>query len=660
MLKILTLILTSLLFAIQIFANPIDLPIIDGADDGFELDGREWQSHISPLVVGLPGDGEMREVGLRFIATSLTNTQNVIYARLRLGVRGGAVSDSLSLTISGALEINSDPLSSDHRPSMIPRTTNQATMVHHETWGDGGANQLFYYSDDISPIINEIIEQTGWGDENDALILCIKDNSNYRLVTNYLSFSGLVPGRWPATLQVCRSLSETFLGHEIVGRPTDNSATINFASLISLDAYVEYGPGNFSMTTDVVTTVAGEPVDIDLSGLPANTLCQYRLRYRKAGTADEFDVGLTRHFQTQREQGNDFVFTIQADSHLWESWAAANPENDNLKLYIRMIDNATADNPDFHFSMGDYSMTEYSKTAQHARDRYLVQRPFLDRMIHSVPFYLVIGNHEGELGYFHTQGDIMPTWAEQARLDFVPNPFPDGFYSGCPENAVNGEDMRESYFSWEWGDALFVVIDPYWYTFERPFHNNDPDKGGGWAWTLGLEQYNWLHQVVNESDRRWKIIFTHHLVGGIDHGNSAYGRGGIETVKWSVAHNPTFEWGGENVDGINEFQQRRPEFTHGPIHDLLVDAGVSVVVTGHDHFYARQQLDDLVYMTIPQPQDRLYEYGAMEPGDTRTALCYPTPGMFVSTFRQKSLPWIMSGPFCQVRGSMAKWLIVTP
>lgn len=626
MIKILTTALASLFFASAAQAIPIDLTISDPTDDGVELDHRTWHSDTSPLLVGRPGDGDVRQVGLRFIASPLKTTHHVIYARLRFAARGGDVSDSLGLTITGALETNSPPFSDERRPSQLPRTQQSSTLNFQDTWGDGEANQLFYYSDDISSVINEIIGQPGWGDQGDGLILCVDDNSAQRLVTNYLAFSDKVPDRWPATLQVCRNLSETFLGHEIVGRPTDHSATINFASLISLEAYVEYGPDGFSMSTNPVIVPAGEPIDIDLENLPADSLCDYRLCYRRAGSGAEFEVGQTRHFRTQRSQGSEFVFTTQADSHIWESWAAANPEDDHLKLYVRTIDNATADNPDFHISMGDFSMTEYSQTFQHARDRYLVQRPFLDRMLHSVPFFLTIGNHEGELGYYHTVGDSMPAWAEQARLDFVPNPYPDDFYSGCPEPSVGGDDMRESYYSWEWGDALLVVLDPYWYTMERPFHNSDPTKGGGWAWTLGLQQYNWLHEVINTTDRRWKIIFLHHLVGGIDNGNSAYGRGGIESVKYSVANNPSFEWGGENIAGFDEFAQRRPDFNHGPIHDMLVDAGVSVVVTGHDHFYAWQELDDLVYLTVPQPQDRLYQFGGMCPGEYTEGTLLPNSG----------------------------------
>ena len=38
-----------------------------------------------------------------------------------------------------------------------------------------------------------------------------------------------------------------------------------------------------------------------------------------------------------------------------------------------------------------------------------------------------------------------------------------------------------------------------------------------------------------------------------------------------------------------------------PIHALLVKHGVSVVFHGHDHLYAREELDGMVYQEVPQP-----------------------------------------------------------
>ena len=51
--------------------------------------------------------------------------------------------------------------------------------------------------------------------------------------------------------------------------------------------------------------------------------------------------------------------------------------------------------------------------------------------------------------------------------------------------------IRENYYAWEWGDALFVVIDPYMYTKTKP----------EWGWSLGLEQYNWLKKTLSNMQK---------------------------------------------------------------------------------------------------------------------------------------------------------------
>jgi hypothetical protein len=58
--------------------------------------------------------------------------------------------------------------------------------------------------------------------------------------------------------------------------------------------------------------------------------------------------------------------------------------------------------------------------------------------------------------------------------------------------------------------------------------------------------------------------------------------------------------GGKSKDGKDEFAARRPGWT-APIHELLRRAGPTVVLHGHDHFFARQELDGVVYQMVPQP-----------------------------------------------------------
>ena len=76
------------------------------------------------------------------------------------------------------------------------------------------------------------------------------------------------------------------------------------------------------------------------------------------------------------------------------------------------------------------------------------------------------------------------------------------------------------------------------------------------------------------------------------------GRGGIE-------ESSLYEWGGSNKRGAGEFSQKRPGWAL-PLHQLRVKHGVTVFFQGHDHLFARQERDGLVYQAVPNPADQGY------------------------------------------------------
>jgi hypothetical protein len=94
-----------------------------------------------------------------------------------------------------------------------------------------------------------------------------------------------------------------------------------------------------------------------------------------------------------------------------------------------------------------------------------------------------------------------------------------------------------------------------------------------------------------------------------------YGRGGIEVVKHRVIGNPTFEWGGEDESGQVVFDAKRSGWLHGPVHDLLVAEQVTAVLHGHDHLFAFQELDGIVYLACPKPSDPGYGWGFKDAGE---------------------------------------------
>jgi len=378
----------------------------------------------------------------------------------------------------------------------------------------------------------------------------------------------------------------------IPGRPTGSSVTLSVLAYQDLEGYFEYGThsGAYGSRTPISRFQKGQPLEVVIDALQPNTKYYYQLRSRGPAST-EFAEGHEYCFHTQRPPGSTFVFTVQADSHLD---SPTSPE-----LYVRTLANALGQRPDFHIDLGDTFMTDkYGRDYKDALKQYLAQRYYFGLLCHSAPLFFVLGNHDGEVGW-RLDGDAenVSVWSNRTRKLYYPNPVPDDFYAGnTREEKFVG--LLQDYYAWEWGDALFVVLDPFWYTSSRARQDDDY-----WDRTLGEEQYRWLRRTLEASKAAFKFVFIHHLVGGLDKN----GRGGIEAAKY-------FEWGGYSKDGRYEFDEKRPGWGT-PIHQLLVENKVSIVFHGHDHIFVKQDLDGIVYHLLPQPAHQRY-------GNTRNAEVY--------------------------------------
>jgi hypothetical protein len=596
------------------------------SDDGTEANGVWHSGGYTAGLDRLGNDmGQTFIVGLRFALPDLEQVQTITYARLRLAAQGGAVTSNAHLVIRGANEDSPETFSDIHRPSMLPKTDTAVTWDIRSAWFAPGDNVgLRCSSPNLAAIVNEVLARPAWGrgPEGKTMVLTIEGCGCPEDETNFVMFEDYdcdAASRDVALLEVYVTLADAFVGKPILGRPTATSVTINVINLLGLDAYAEYGTTGdiYSYATaPVLDRPAGGPIEMVLNGLEPDTEYHYRVRYRECGDS-VYLAAMDGEFRTQRADGTAYDFTIQADSHIWPLIYGG--DSDGLRLYEQTIENIRLDRPDFHISMGDFAHVEsYTDrdvaSLEEAVERYLEQRKYLDKVLHSIPFYLVLGNHEGEQGWRAADPeDSVAFWGTLARKSVMVNPVPDGFYGGDGQ-ITECCGHRAGYYSWEWGDALFVVLDPFWSTTTKP-HSNGGREGSEdpWDWTLGLEQYNWLYDTLHNSTATWKFVFIHHLVGGVrsPYGMfmTPYGRGGIEAAKHAVDGRASYEWGGESASGMNVFGTKRPGWAHGPIHDLLVSEGVSVVFHGHDHVFVHQILDGIVYQACPQPTDADYGYG---------------------------------------------------
>ena len=392
-------------------------------------------------------------------------------------------------------------------------------------------------------------------------------------------------GPLPTSVSTASSTSN-LLSTEILGRPTDQAITVNVVPAQDSHVYFEYGtaPGKYSAQTQTIPASANLPVNGLLDNLQRDTRYYYRCLCKPDGAAD-FSAGQEHTFITQRSPGSSYSFTIDADPHNQDP-------NFNADLYAITLTNAISDKPDFHINLGDTFMTEKLnvKTQADVIGTYADMRPHLGLVGADAPLFLVNGNHEGELGWLLNGTDKnLAVWSTAARHEYYPNPAPNAFYTGSTtqEQFIG---VRDGYFSWVWGDAQFIVLDPFWYTRSKP----RPQTDANWGWTLGKNQYDWLKSSLETSGSKFKFIFIHNLVGG----NDKDARGGIEAA-------PYYEWGGKNSDGSEGFEKQRPGWGK-PIHNLLVEHHVNALFHGHDHVFVKQDLDGIVYQECPQPSITRY------------------------------------------------------
>lgn len=387
----------------------------------------------------------------------------------------------------------------------------------------------------------------------------------------------------------------SFRGDVVLGSPAGDSIKLNIYSATEAGSvFVSYGltSGRPDHQTATMTLARDKPTEVTLTNLVADARYFYRVQMSPVdgSTAQSTDEA---SFQTARSTGSTFVFTIQGDSH---------PEREKNEfdsaLYQRTLGLVAADRPDFHIAMGDdFSVDQLDPASvdeSKVRARYTLQRPYLSTVGRSAALFLVNGNHEQAARYLldGTPNNIA-VWAQNSRNSLYSQPAPDRFYGGNAES-VPFIGLLRNYYSWTWGDALFVVLDPYW-SSTVPVDNV---FGGGakrltmWDITHGDSQYQWLKSTLEGSKAKYKFVFAHHVLGT--------GRGGVEIANY-------WEWGGKSSAGADEFGLRRPTWS-APIHRLLVTNKVNIFFQGHDHIWVRQMLDGVTYQTLSEPADPQYAW----------------------------------------------------
>ncbi len=342
----------------------------------------------------------------------------------------------------------------------------------------------------------------------------------------------------------------------IAGAPTTESIVLSIRGKVEPTPQLVIRAGSKTIPSPKFALATSKPVEVPIRGLQPGTTYSYRL--------SQGDAKVEGRFTTARKPGEEFSFAIHADTHL--------DGNTDLKVLQRTQDNIVKDQPDFLVDLGDTFMVDKYPNYKDASKQYEAQRYWFSRLGSQMSIFLCLGNHDGEVGWPGRGGGDMASWSREQREANFPVIRPTKFYSGAPKKGL--------WYSYNWGDGTFIILDPFVATTRKTRGDDD-----GWNWTLGKEQFDWFAQTLKKSKSMFKFVFIHHLVGGF---GGAEARGGVEAAD-------RYEWGNKE-----EFPVKREGWAE-PIHALMVKYGVTAMFHGHDHLYVRQEKDGIVYLEVPQP-----------------------------------------------------------
>jgi predicted phosphodiesterase len=269
-----------------------------------------------------------------------------------------------------------------------------------------------------------------------------------------------------------------------------------------------------------------------------------------------------------------FTAALMTDPHTGTFVDGAGP----IEVLDEVTRNVRRDRPDFVIALGDNVAWSTSRNSPQPDDvgatrAYTMYRRHIAQLSMSCPHFGLIGNWEGESGKL--PADSVARVAE-VRRRFMPNP--------DDQTYAQGGSSNEDYYAFEWGPALFVILNVQSYTVPSGERDNRSDDVTVVEdWTLGSAQFAWMEQTLANSDHPFKFICIHHAVGG---------NGGAERAT-------LYGRGGSRAAGVGEQKL---------VHEAMREFGVQTFFYGHDHVFVDDMVDDIHY-TLPGSCGAPWKFG---------------------------------------------------
>ena len=329
--------------------------------------------------------------------------------------------------------------------------------------------------------------------------------------------------------QVDSASSDIAFNLELIGHKTDPTLALRSAYLQSVSptsvvvrwqtnkacqSKIRYG-ASMAYGSEALQSSLVKDHEIQLTGLEPDKIYFYTF----GSDSVDFGGGIDFFFKTALPAGSEKPFRVWATGDFGVNGPGQWATRDAMEVYCRKL------RPDFWVWMGDNAYdkgleTEYT---QNVFDVYSSQ-------MKNIPFFPCLGNHDyANVGYLSAQA---------LGVNF---PYFNMF--SCPSQGECGgvPSQSEKYYSFNYGNAHFVVLDSYG-------SQNVP----------GSSMYNWLKNDLDDNQQKFTIAVFHH---------------------------PPYTMGTHNSDNSAEDINMRTQ-----IVPLLESRNVDLVLNGHSHTYERSML----------------------------------------------------------------------
>ena len=320
------------------------------------------------------------------------------------------------------------------------------------------------------------------------------------------------------------------------------------ASLVT-NVFIEYGPGGLTNSTTPVTPQESEAytLEINLDNIQANEAYQYRVNWTANGVNK---VGTTKSFQAPVSDNSSYKFAVYGDTEPLPSpvCTTARPAPAGFS-YIK--ESWTYRNLDFVISLGDnYDIKDQVEAGC---DSTIIDFPAM--MTNAGNFRDIYDSAGNSLVGFHTPGEHEFNWdlndtdrdKNSPEIQLARHTLKNTFINPLNNDPWDSGDplggSYESYYAFEWGNALFVSFNTMWQQ------------------DLTTERHiiSWLNDTLANSNKPWKFVFMHQPV---------------RNARFNTCNDCISDTSGRNE-----------------LLEVFKNNKVDVVFAGHDHHYHCEMYD---------------------------------------------------------------------